>query len=146
MARVTSGHSVFDQASDRFTVKTGYSPVDGTKPSVKDRFRMGRSGTPNPRLSFPRVPQTGPSVVPLLGTEAIVNAPNALTQLVQNPGGLQHKAAGFHRTSKPRHLSSILAPSKAASNLPETHMTNLWSSGHFIEQVLLWTFVGRHYD
>lgn len=48
MARVTSGHSVFDQASDRFTVKTGYSPVDGTKPWVKDRFRMGRSGTPDP--------------------------------------------------------------------------------------------------
>jgi len=48
MARVTSGHSVFDQASDRFMAKTGYSPVDGTKPSVKDRFRMLRSGAPDP--------------------------------------------------------------------------------------------------
>ena len=34
MARVTSGHPVLDQESDRFIVKTGYSPVDGTKPSV----------------------------------------------------------------------------------------------------------------
>jgi hypothetical protein len=48
MAGVASGHSVFDQASDRFTVKTGYSRVDGTETSVKDRFRMGRSGTPDP--------------------------------------------------------------------------------------------------
>lgn len=48
MAKVTSGHSVFDQASDCFTIKAGYSPVDGTKPSVKGRFRMGRSGTPDP--------------------------------------------------------------------------------------------------
>ena len=53
MARVTSGHFVFDQASDRFTVKTGYSPVDGTKPSVKDRFHMGRSGSPDPKLPAP---------------------------------------------------------------------------------------------
>jgi len=52
MARVTSGHSVIDRASDRFTDKTGCSPVDGTKPSVKDRFRMGRSGTPDPELSL----------------------------------------------------------------------------------------------
>jgi hypothetical protein len=51
MARVTSGHSVFDQASDRFMAKTGYSPVDGTKPSVKDRFRMLRSGAPDPKRS-----------------------------------------------------------------------------------------------
>ena len=49
MANVTSGHSVFDQASDRFTDKTVYSPVDGTKPSVKDRFRIGRSSTPDPQ-------------------------------------------------------------------------------------------------
>lgn len=49
MARVTSGHSVLDQASDRVIVKTGYSSVDGTKPSVKDRFRMGRSGIPDPK-------------------------------------------------------------------------------------------------
>lgn len=47
MVRVTSGHSVFDQASDRYIFKTGYSPVGGAKPSVKDRFRMGRSGTPD---------------------------------------------------------------------------------------------------
>ena len=59
MARVTSGHSVFDQASDRFTVKTGYSPVDGTKPWVKDRFRMGRSGTPDPERASEFSPQTG---------------------------------------------------------------------------------------
>ena len=52
IARVTSGHSVFEQANDRFTYKTGYLPVDGSKPSVKDRFRMGRSGTPYPLWSF----------------------------------------------------------------------------------------------
>lgn len=52
IARVTSGHSVFEQANDRFTYKTGYLPVDGTKLSVKDRFRMGRSGTPYPLWSF----------------------------------------------------------------------------------------------
>lgn len=51
MERVTSGDAVFDQASERFIDKTGYSPVDGTKPSVKDRFRMGRSGTPDPSRS-----------------------------------------------------------------------------------------------
>ena len=43
---------VSDHASDRFTAQTGYSPVDGTKPSVKDRFRMGRSGTPDPQQKF----------------------------------------------------------------------------------------------
>lgn len=32
MARVTSGHSMFDYASDRFTFKTGYSSLDGTEP------------------------------------------------------------------------------------------------------------------
>lgn len=59
MARVTSGHSVFDQARDRFIVKTGCSPVDGTKPSAMDRFRMGRSGTPDPKETFIRSPQSG---------------------------------------------------------------------------------------
>ena len=42
--------AVIQRSTKRGTasVKTGYSPVDGTKPSVKDRFRMGRSGTPDP--------------------------------------------------------------------------------------------------
>jgi hypothetical protein len=35
--------------------------------------------------------------VHLLGAEAIVHAPNALAQRVQNPGGLQHSGAGFYR-------------------------------------------------
>jgi hypothetical protein len=34
MTRVTSGHSVSDQASDRFIFKTGYSPVNSAKHSV----------------------------------------------------------------------------------------------------------------
>lgn len=33
-----SGLSVINRASDSFTVKTGYSQVDGTMPSLKDRF------------------------------------------------------------------------------------------------------------
>ena len=47
-----SAVALFEQANDRFTYKTGYLPVDGTKLSVKDRFRMGRSGTPYPLWSF----------------------------------------------------------------------------------------------
>lgn len=33
-----SGLSVINRASDSFTVNTGYSKVDGTMPSLKDRF------------------------------------------------------------------------------------------------------------
>jgi hypothetical protein len=40
---------VIDHAGDRFTTKTGYSQMDGIKSCVKDRFRMGRSGTPDPK-------------------------------------------------------------------------------------------------
>ena len=53
MAGVASGHSVFNQASDHFTVNTGYSRVDGTETSVKDRFRMGRTDTPDLRFARP---------------------------------------------------------------------------------------------
>ena len=48
-----------DQASDRFTTKTGYSQMDGTKSCVKDWFRLGRSGTPDPLRSVTHIPQTG---------------------------------------------------------------------------------------
>lgn len=64
MARVTSGHSVFDQASDRFTAPTGYSPEDGTKPSVKVRFSMWRSGTPDPYRSSIHDPSFGDQGLP----------------------------------------------------------------------------------
>ncbi len=36
IAKIVSGHSVIDHASDRCTAKTGYSRVDGTKLSVED--------------------------------------------------------------------------------------------------------------
>lgn len=47
-ATVVSGHSAIDHASDRFPRRTGYSPLGGTKPWVKDRFRTVRSGTSDP--------------------------------------------------------------------------------------------------
>lgn len=64
MARVTSGHSAFDQAGDRFTSKTGYSQIAGTQPWVKDRCRMGRSNAPDPKLTIPHAPQSGLSYPP----------------------------------------------------------------------------------
>jgi len=36
---VASGHSAIDHASDRFTFKTRYSPLDGSKTWMKDQFR-----------------------------------------------------------------------------------------------------------
>jgi len=48
VARIVSRLSAIDHTSDRFTIKTGYSTVDGIKPLVKGRFRTGRSGTPDP--------------------------------------------------------------------------------------------------
>lgn len=49
---VVSGHSAIDRASDRFPDKTGYSPLGGTKPWVKDWVRTERSGTPDPLLTL----------------------------------------------------------------------------------------------
>lgn len=43
---VVSGHAAIDHASDRFPVKTGYSQVDGTRPSLKDRCPMGEVALP----------------------------------------------------------------------------------------------------
>ena len=47
--------------------------------------------------------------VGFLGAEAIVHVPNALAQLVQNSGGLQHRGAGFHRVFITVHLYSVLS-------------------------------------
>lgn len=63
MARVTSGHSAFDQAGDRFTSKTGYSQIAGTQPWVKDRCRVGRSNAPDPLLPVADIPQSGHSTL-----------------------------------------------------------------------------------
>lgn len=52
ISRILSGHSVIDHASDRCTPKTGYSQVDDTKLSVKDRFRKTRSGTADPNRTL----------------------------------------------------------------------------------------------
>lgn len=48
VARVVSGHSAIDHASDRFPDKIGHSQVDGARPSLKVRCPMGRSSTPDP--------------------------------------------------------------------------------------------------
>lgn len=53
--------------------------------------------------------EADPVNVNLLGAEAIVHVPNALAQLVQNSGGLQHRGAGFHRVFITEHISSILS-------------------------------------
>lgn len=100
-----------------------------SRPNV--RCTTGRTHTLDPLRSFRKSPRDGPSVVQLLGAEAIVNGPNTLTQLVQNPSGLQRRGVGFHRAFKTEHLSSKLAPSKAESHLPVGHMPNLWSNGQF---------------
>lgn len=92
-----------------------------------------------PAIARPANEEANPVDVHLLGAEAIVHVPNALAQLVQDPGGPQRRGAGFHGVSITGHISSILATSQAASHLQEGHMTNLWSSAQLIEQVLLWT-------
>ena len=44
-----SGHSTVDDTSDCFTFKTGYSPVGGNTPAVKERFRTALFDTPEPK-------------------------------------------------------------------------------------------------
>jgi hypothetical protein len=51
VARIVSRLSAIVHTSDRFTTKTGYLTVDGIKPSVKDRYRTRRNGTPDPEES-----------------------------------------------------------------------------------------------
>lgn len=60
---VVSGHSKTDHACDRFPDKTGYSPLGGTKPWVKDRFRTVRRGTSDPKRAVAQVPQSGHSTL-----------------------------------------------------------------------------------
>jgi len=60
-------------------------------------------------MARPANEEADPVNVNLLGAEAIVHVPNALAQLVQNSGGLQHRGAGFHRVFITGHISSILS-------------------------------------
>lgn len=46
VARIVSRLSAIHHTSYRFTIKTGYSPLDGTKPWVKDRFPHGAKCPP----------------------------------------------------------------------------------------------------
>lgn len=50
-----------------------------------------------PAMTRPANEEADPIDVDLVGAEAIVHVPNALAQLVQNSGGLQHRGAGLHR-------------------------------------------------
>lgn len=60
-------------------------------------------------MARPANEEADPVNLDLLSAEAIVHVPNALAQLVQNPGGLQHRGAGFHRVFITGHISSILS-------------------------------------
>lgn len=60
-------------------------------------------------MARPANEEADPVNVDLLGAEAIVHVPNALAQLVQNSGGLQHRGARFHRVFITGHISSILS-------------------------------------
>lgn len=83
--------------------------------------------------------KTYPIDVHLLSAEAIVHVTDALAQLVQNPGELQRRSAGFHSIFIAGYTSVYWVTSQATSHLQEGRMTNLWCSAQFIEQVLLWT-------
>lgn len=60
-------------------------------------------------MARPANEEAYPVNVHLLGAEAIVQIPNALAQLVQNSGGLQHRGAGFHGVFITVHTYSILS-------------------------------------
>jgi len=60
-------------------------------------------------MARPANEEADPVDVHLLGAEAIVHVTDALAQLVQNPGELQHTGAGFHRFFITGHISRILS-------------------------------------
>lgn len=73
-------------------------------------------------MARPANEEAYPVNIHLLGAEAIVHVPNALAQLVQNSGGLQHRGAGFHRVFITGHISSILSGKPVCKPLSEgTH-------------------------
>lgn len=115
-----------------------------------DRFRVNWTGASDPELTVVHVPQCGQSTPPayektypidvhLLGAEAIVQVLNPLAPLVQYPGGLQRRTAGFHGIFITGHNPACRATSQAASHFQEEYMANLWSRAQVIEQFLLWT-------
>ncbi len=61
-----------------------------------------------PAIARPANEEANPVDVHLLSAEAVVHVPDTLTQLVQNPGGLQHKGAGFDGIFITGHSSRIL--------------------------------------
>ena len=71
----------------------------------------------DPATARPANEETDPVDVHLLSAEAIVHVPDALAQLVQNPGGLQYGSAGFRRIFKAVHISSILSAKPACKPL-----------------------------
>lgn len=90
-----------DHASDRFTAQTGYSPVDGTKPSVKYRFRMGRSGTTDPFRKLEQhmqEPESSRSI--LAGGLYAYLATNNRTHFVKRREALQLHLSKFKDLSK----------------------------------------------
>ena len=68
-------------------------------------------------MARPANEEADPVDVHLLGAEAIVHVSDALAQLVQNPGGLQHRGAEFHRIFMSGHISSILGDKLACKPL-----------------------------
>lgn len=59
-------------------------------------------------MARPENEEADPVDLHLLGAEAIVNVTDALAQLVQNPGGLQHRGAGFLRIFMTGHVSMYI--------------------------------------
>ena len=55
-------------------------------------------------MARPANEEADPVDVHRLGAEATVHVPDALAQLVQNSGGLQHLGAGFHRIFIAGHI------------------------------------------
>lgn len=67
------------------------------------------------------------------------HVPDALAQLVQDPGGLKHGGAWFNKIFIAGHIFSVLSDKLSYKQLLGEHMTNLWGSAQLIEHALLWT-------
>jgi hypothetical protein len=74
-----------------------------------DRFPITWTGGTDPLLSFPQSSQNGPSAEQLLGAEAIVHVPNALTQLDISDKNVMKQLIGILRKSAKNSRVTLVA-------------------------------------